>query len=207
MRWIRRANRMNADIIAVTGDLVTSGTAFHADIANTLGALKANVGVIATMGNHDYFGDGEPLVSLLREKGITLLRNEGITIGKNGSGVYVAGIDDTWTKRANIDDALRERPTDTYCILLAHDPDVFDAAASQGVDLTLSGHTHGGQIALPLLARAVNLARLVHPYTRGLYTIGARTLYVHAGLGTTGPPIRLGVAPEIAKITLRSGRS
>jgi len=88
-------------------------------------------------------------------------------------------------------------------VLLAHDPALFPEAAAGGVDLTLSGHTHGGQLGLPFFARRINLARLTTPLTSGLYRVGTSTLYVNRGLGTTGPPVRLGVAPEIAVLTLR----
>src|SRR5205085_9530449 len=85
----------------------------------------------------------------------------------------------------------------------AHDPALFPEAAERDVDLVLSGHTHGGQVAIPLLARKLNLARLITRFTNGVYRSGASTLYVNRGLGTTGPPVRLAVAPEIAVLTLR----
>ena len=88
-------------------------------------------------------------------------------------------------------------------VLLAHDPVLFPEAAERGVDLVLSGHTHGGQVAVPLLARKLNLARLITRFTNGVYKSGTSTLYVNRGLGTTGPPVRLAVAPEIAVLTLR----
>jgi len=87
--------------------------------------------------------------------------------------------------------------------LLAHDPVLFPEAAEHGVDLVLSGHTHGGQVAVPLLARKLNLARLITQFTNGVYKSGTSTLYVNRGLGTTGPPVRLAVAPEIAVLTLK----
>jgi predicted MPP superfamily phosphohydrolase len=91
-------------------------------------------------------------------------------------------------------------------VLLAHDPALFPEAAARGVDLMISGHTHGGQVALPLFARRLNLARLMTRFTNGIYQTGPATLYVNRGLGTTGPPVRLGVAPEIAILTLRTRR-
>jgi uncharacterized protein len=204
MRWTRAANALSADLAVVTGDMVTSGTAFHADIAAVVGSLKAKDGVVVSMGNHDYFGgDGEPLMSLLIEAGVRVMRNEGDTIRRGGGSVYLAAIDDTWTRRADLERALRERPEGTPSILLAHDPDEFRAAAKRGVDLVLSGHTHGGQVAVPFLAREYNLSKLQHHHTLGVYRRGKSTLYVHPGLGTTGPPIRLGVAPAIVEITLR----
>jgi len=202
-RWIDRANEEAADAIVVTGDLVTSGVAFHHDIAALIGDLKAKDGVYCAMGNHDYFGEGEPLISLIRERGPLVLRNEGVVIEHKAKRIYLAAIDDTWTKRADIDLALKEQPADVPTILLSHDPDRFPQIAKHKVDLVLSGHTHGGQIAVPFLGRWINASKLAHHFHIGIYKDGDSTLYVHPGLGTTGPPIRLGVAPAVVVHTLR----
>jgi predicted MPP superfamily phosphohydrolase len=154
------------------------------------------------MGNHDYFTDGEQFSRQLERHGLRLLRNDGFSLERAGARLYVAGVDDTWTHRHDLDRALRSRPPGTPVVLLAHDPALFPAAAARGIDLTLSGHTHGGQIASPVAPRRLNLARLVTPFTAGLYRIDRSVLYVNRGLGTTGPPIRLGARPEIALFTL-----
>ncbi len=202
-RWVDRANAENPDAVAVTGDLVTSGVAFHEDIANLLGGLRARDGVFCAMGNHDYFGEGEPLISLIRERGPKVLRNEGIVVERDGARLFLTAIDDTWTRRANVEKALEERPPNVPTVMLAHDPDKFAQIAKHGVDLVLSGHTHGGQIAVPFLARFINASKLAHRFHLGVYRDGDSTLYVHPGLGTTGPPIRLGVAPAVVVLTLR----
>jgi predicted MPP superfamily phosphohydrolase len=89
-------------------------------------------------------------------------------------------------------------------VLLLHDPDKFPQAVAKKCDLVLSGHTHGGQIAVPFLARHINASKLAHHFHLGIYKDGDSTLYVHPGLGTTGPPIRLGVAPCVTILTLRA---
>jgi predicted MPP superfamily phosphohydrolase len=203
-RWTRAANELAADLAVVTGDLVTSGTAFHEEIARVVGGLSAKNGVFVSMGNHDYFGEGEPLVSLLRERGARVLRNEGVTLDKDGAALHLAAIDDTWTRRDDMQRALRDRPERTTTILLAHDPARFPDAAREEVDLVLSGHTHGGQIAVPFLSRRFSLAHITHRFVVGLYKLGRSVLYVHPGLGTTGPPIRVGVAPAVVLLTLRA---
>jgi predicted MPP superfamily phosphohydrolase len=204
-RWTRAANARTPDLAVVTGDMVTSGTAYHPDIAEVVATLEAKDGTFVSMGNHDYFGDGEPLISLIEARGVRVLRNEGKVIERDGARIYLAAIDDTWTKRDDMGRALRDRPDGVPVVLLAHDPDRFAQAADRGVALTLSGHTHGGQIAFPFLSRWVSLARLAHRFNVGLYQQKGSWLYVHPGLGTTGPPMRLGVAPAVVILTLRVG--
>ncbi len=203
LSWSAAANRCNPDIAVVTGDMVTSGTEFHEDVAEVVGALRAKSGVFVAMGNHDYFGDGEPLITMLGDRHVRVLRNEGVSIARNGSAVWLAAVDDTWTRRDDLPAALRARPAEGMTILLAHDPGSFDAAADAGVELVLSGHTHGGQIGVPFFSHAANLATFVYKYTIGFYRRGRSVLYVHPGLGTTGPPMRLGVAPEVTILVLR----
>ena len=203
-RWVVAANAAQADLVVVTGDMVTSGVAFHEDIAELVGGLRARDGTYVIMGNHDYFGEGEPLVSLLRGRGARVLRNEGVVLERDGARLFLAGMDDTWTKRANLDASLEGRPDGVPTVLLAHDPERFPQAAERHVEVVLSGHTHGGQIAMPFLGRFINASKLAHRYHIGLYEQGDSTLYVHPGLGTTGPPMRLGVAPVIALIKLRA---
>jgi len=201
--WMNAVNRLRPDLVAVTGDLIASGDAFVPVVASALGQLRAPHGVFACMGNHDYFADGEALARALASEGLTVLRNRGVDVPRAGARLHVAGVDDTWTGRHDVDRALANRPSGVPAVLLAHDPSLFPEAAARGVDLTLSGHTHGGQLGLPLFSRKVNLARIITPYTTGLYREGPASLYVNRGLGTTGPPIRLAVFPEITVLTLR----
>jgi len=202
--WAKMSNAAAPNLVVVTGDLVASGVDFHGDIARVIGKLRADDGVYVSMGNHDYFGDGEPLITLLREEGAVVLRNEGKTVTRGNAQLFVAGVDDTWTRRANLDRALERREPGVFTMLLSHDPALFPAAVKLGIRLVLSGHTHGGQVALPFFPKLLSLGKLAHRFHLGLYRDGDSTLYVHPGLGTTGPPIRVGVAPEIAILTLRA---
>ncbi|MFO0678975.1 MAG: metallophosphoesterase [Polyangiaceae bacterium] len=203
-RWAVATTARGADIAVVTGDMVTSGIDFHDDIAKIIGSIGTRLGVFVSMGNHDYFGDGEPLISMLESEGARVLRNEGVTLERDGARIYLAAIDDTWTRRDDLDAALSGRPEGAVTVLLAHDPERWPAAIQRNVELTLSGHTHGGQVAVPYLSEKFSLSHLSHDYNLGLYAKGDSTLYVHPGLGTTGPPIRLGVAPSVIVLTLRS---
>ncbi|MEQ9318597.1 MAG: metallophosphoesterase, partial [Polyangiaceae bacterium] len=158
--------------------------------------------VFAVMGNHDYFGDGEPLMSMLRAREIRILRNEHRVVERDGARLCLAGVDDVYTRRIDVDDALRGRDEDLPLIVLAHDPSSFPALAARGASLVLSGHTHWGQVALPFFARHVNYNALHMEHHAGHYRIDDAQLYVSSGLGTTGPPIRLGAPPEIVVIEL-----
>ncbi len=204
-RWVDRINALGADLVAVTGDLITSGDRFVDAVAEELGRLRGRDGVALCMGNHEYFGDVRRLVAGLERAGVEVLRNRGRVVRRGGACYWLAGVDDTWQRLADVERALAGRPDGAPAIVLAHDPDLFDECAARGATLVLSGHTHGGQIALPLLfSRTVNFARLRHRYTAGSYRRGAAHLYVSRGAGTTGPPLRIGAPSEIALITLRA---
>jgi predicted MPP superfamily phosphohydrolase len=200
--WVERLNRLELDLVAVTGDLITHGSSHVEAVARALGALRAKDGAYACMGNHDYFTDGEHLIRALERRGLTVLRNRGVVVRRGSAHLYVAGVDDTWTSRHDVDRALAQRPEGAPTVLLAHDPDLFPQAQARDVDLTLSGHTHGGQLGVPGV-RHLSLARLITRWTAGLYRQGRSWLYVSRGAGTTGPPVRLGAPPELAVITLR----
>ena len=203
--WVRKTNRLGVDLVALTGDYVTSGTRFHEVTARALGDLRARDGVIAVLGNHDNFGGCEPLASTLREVGIRLLMNDHTVIERDGAPLYVAGVDDVYTRRADVDKTFRGIPGGAAVLGLAHDPRLFPAMAEHGAGLVLSGHTHWGQVGVPGLHRDLNIARPFFRFWGGLFhdRTGGK-LWVHPGMGTTGPPVRLGVAPEITVLVLRS---
>lgn len=204
--WVRRLNAQKLDLAAVTGDLIVHGGDHVEAVSRALGGLKARDGAFVSMGNHDYFTDGEQFVHTLERYGLRVLRNQGVVLRREDAALFVAGADDTWTKRQDVAKALSDRPDGAPAVLLAHDPNLFAEAQRLGVELTLSGHTHGGQIAVPGL-RKFSLARLITRWTAGLYRQGRSWLYVNRGAGTTGPPIRLGAPAELTVLTLRCARA
>jgi predicted MPP superfamily phosphohydrolase len=203
LEWARQVNRLEPDLVAVTGDLVTTGTAFYADVAEVLGAVRGRDGVFVSLGNHDQW-DPDHLTRLIEAAGPRVLRNAWTSIRRGGAELIVAGVDDRMTGRDDIELTLAARPPRAPTVLLSHYPEFFAEAASRRVDLVLSGHTHGGQIAVPFMARRASLSTLARQMRHGLHVRDTSRLYVHAGLGTTGPPFRLGVPPEIAVLVLRS---
>ena len=201
-RWAAMVARLDCDLVALTGDYVTSGTAFHDDIVAVLTLMRGRDGVVAVMGNHDYFGDAEGLIDRLRAGGVLVLRNQSRLLERGGACLTLAGVDDTWTRRADVPRTLSGIDPALSLIVLAHDPNLFPALALGGANLVLSGHTHWGQIGVPFSSSRYNLSRLMWKRHAGLYRDGKSVLYVNPGLGTTGPPVRFGVAPEITVVRL-----
>jgi predicted MPP superfamily phosphohydrolase len=205
LAWAARANALEADVVVVTGDLVASGTSFYEDVADVIGSLHARDGVYVVLGNHDQW-DSAGLVRLLESRGAIVLQNAWRRIERNGSTLVLAGLGDRYTQRDDMARTLADRPGGAPTVLLAHYPQSFEQALPHGVELVLSGHTHGGQFGVPFFADHANLAALFRQRGRGLVRKGKSQLYVNAGLGTTGPPMRLGVLPEIALLVLEPSR-
>jgi len=202
LEWVALSNSLEPDLVAVTGDLVTSGRGFYRDVAEALAGLRGKDGVFVSMGNHDQSNNDE-LTRLVAELGPTVLRNSCRVIRRADAILNVAGLDGRIATAPEVVHALEGCVPGAPIVLLAHYPWVFKAASAAGVDLILTGHTHGGQLGVPFLGQRLNLARLTGQRSRGLVHSGKTAMYVNAGLGTTGPPMRLAVPPEIALITLR----
>jgi predicted MPP superfamily phosphohydrolase len=201
--WVRLALAQGPDLVAFTGDYITAGEGYLDDVADVVQRCRAPDGVVACMGNHDYFFTEEGVAQALERGGARHLRNAGFAVERGGAALWIAGVDDRWSRRDDLPRALAGRPAGASVVLLAHDPAQFPRFLSEGVALTLAGHTHGGQFAVPFAPRW-NLAGVGQRYTAGLYREGASALYVHAGLGTSGPPARFGTRPEIALLILRT---
>ncbi len=201
---VDRINALDADVVAITGDLVDGTVRRLGPHTEPLGRITSRLGTFFVTGNHEYYSGADPWIAELTRLGIKVLRNERVTVERGGAKLDIAGVDD-WRAEGFggdhghfPDKALGGRPTDRPVVLLAHQPkSVFDAAR-HGVDLVLSGHTHGGQI-WPFAA----IVKLVQPYVKGLYRHDEKTwIYVHPGTGYWGPPMRVGVPAEIAVLTL-----
>jgi predicted MPP superfamily phosphohydrolase len=203
LEWVALSNAQGADLAVVTGDLVTSGTGFYADVADAIAALRAKDGVFVSMGNHDQSNNDE-LTRFVRERGPTVLRNAFHSIRRGNAELTLAGLDGR-VMPGDVARVLGSCPRGAPIVFLSHYPSAFEAAAAAGADLVLAGHSHGGQLGVPFFSQRLNLARLTGQRSRGLVYSGKTAMYVNAGLGTTGPPMRLAVPPEIAVITLRCG--
>jgi predicted MPP superfamily phosphohydrolase len=209
-RLVARVNALDADLLALTGDLFDFDPRHVEDGARRLAGLRARLGVFAVLGNHDTYTGTELVVRSLaaHAPGLRLLRGDVVRL-PGAAPLYVAGVDDPgrdWTGR---DVRLRELealaarlPEDGPVVLLVHRPEAFPQAAALGFPLVLAGHTHGGQLALPGRGGRHNLARLVTRFPRGLYRENGSLLYVNRGVGVAGPAIRFNCTREIATIQL-----
>jgi predicted MPP superfamily phosphohydrolase len=211
-------NNLRPDVIALTGDFITVPM-FHRQLhtarraakaaepcATLLAQLRARLGIVSVLGNHDCDSDAPRIVQTLDAHGLPVLRNRSIPIEQGGSRIWLAGLDSVWEGRPDMHLTLRGIPSDELVVLLVHEPDFADKAARFPVDLQLSGHSHGGQIWLPGIG-APWLPLFARKYPRGLHRIGRLTLYTNMGLGTIRLPIRLNCPPEVTLFTLRSASS
>jgi predicted MPP superfamily phosphohydrolase len=210
-RIVERINALNPDLVLITGDFVTLGAftfvssnhAIHrcAEILATLACPLR----YAVLGNHDVAVNGPLVIDTLQRNGIPVLVNRHVPIERNGSRIWLGGVEDPGTSHPNLDLTIPGRP-DGPVILMAHEPDYVDDVLFHPraplVDLMLAGHSHGGQIRLPFFGPLV-LPPMGKLYPEGHYHFKQLQLYVNRGLGTVGLPFRLNCPPEFTVINLQ----
>jgi hypothetical protein len=193
---VARINALSPDVVAITGDLVDGSVAELSAHVAPLGRLVAKHGVFFVTGNHEYYSGAASWIAHLKTLGVRVLRNEHVRIGGE-DGIDIAGIDDHSAESSDIEKALAGRDRERACVLLAHQPKGIELADELGVDLQLSGHTHGGQL-FPWNF----MVRLQQPFVSGLHRLERAQIYVSRGTGYWGPPMRLGAPAEITEIEL-----
>ena len=204
-RVVEQVNALQPDVVAVTGDLVDGSVTRLRDEVAPLAGLRAPLGVYYVTGNHEYYHGGASWSAEVARLGLTVLNNAHRVVERGGARLTVAGVTDLEGGRMDPshacrpDVALADAPAGVPRLLLAHQPRVAVLAQGLGVDLQLSGHTHGGQL-FPFMA----FVKLQQPVIQGLATIAGVRVYTHRGTGYWGPPLRLGPAPEITELTLVS---
>lgn len=203
-RAVETANRLQPDIIALTGDYISHERRFAAPCAELLGRLKARYGVFAVLGNHDHWTDAALITDLFRAEGINVLINQGMRFEQRAEAFWLAGVDDTMVGLEDLSLALAGSREEEMKLVLAHNPIILRRAARAGVDLVLSGHTHGGQVTLRSERSASGKPR--RRLLRGLGRQGETQIYVTRGLGTVVLPIRYGCPPEVSLLELRCAR-
>jgi predicted MPP superfamily phosphohydrolase len=200
-RAVETANGLQPDMIALTGDYVSKERRYAAPCAELLGTLNARHGVFAVLGNHDHWTDAALITDLFRAEGITMLVNQGMRFEKDDAAFWLAGVDDTMVGLEDLSLALAGASADEMKLLLAHNPVILRKAARAGVDLVLSGHTHGGQVNLRSEQRESGRPRRRH--VKGLARQDETQIYITRGLGTVVLPVRFGCPPEVSLLELR----
>ncbi|NNE35827.1 MAG: metallophosphoesterase [Rhodothermales bacterium] len=210
-------NSLSPDLVAITGDFVNEQSEEIELILPALRRLEASLGVYGCLGNHDHLGDVTVLEKRLRTTTVDILNNEHREVSFNGTKLHIAGTDNTGHGQSfgDLKRALQDIPEtehDVFHLLLAHDPRYWDTTArpdAPHINLTLSGHTHGGQFGIERGRVRLGWARLAYQRWAGLYTEFDESknmyqhLYVNRGLGHSGAPLRLGIRPEITTLTLK----
>ena len=214
--------QLRPDMIVITGDLVNHDAEEMEMIRPALSTLQPDLGIFACLGNHEHYARIDDIVARIRSTPATLLVNDFRSLDIDGARLHLIGTDNTGFNQhyADLDRAilgLRPDPNgDELRILLAHDPSYWDTHVRPDhadIDVMLAGHTHGGQIGFEWGPLRWSLARMMYPRWAGLYEEsraddkGIQHLYVNRGFGTVGPPIRVGIRPEITLLTLRKRKT
>jgi predicted MPP superfamily phosphohydrolase len=201
-RRLAPARSLKPDLIVCTGDLATFGDRRLREGAAVLDEMMPKGARYACLGNHERW-IGETLASQeLEAAGFQVLTNESRRIHVRGAELWLAGVNDPHTHADDLPAALAEVPRSAFTILLSHSPDIFGEAADRGVDLMLSGHTHGGQVVLPLIGATSSASRYGPRYASGLFRQGRTAMFVTRGVGDVIVPMRVYCNPEVALLTL-----
>lgn len=199
---VELANRLQADLVALTGDFVSNSPRYIEPVAEALGRLRAPLGVFAVLGNHDYRVGADRVAAALERHGIAVLRNRHVRLTRDAACLVLAGVDDVGYREDDLRVALRGVRPETPTFLLCHNPRILPLATVHGVDLVLSGHTHGGQVGLRRLRALAARRGLRFPFPHGLLQHNGTQLYISRGLGTVVLPIRFQCPPEVPLLYL-----
>lgn len=207
---INTISSIQPDLILYTGDLFDGPVLPYAEeCVRILSRLAAPLGKFAVPGNHDYYTGRTLAMRAYRESGFQLLINRSVDIRRDGGSIAIVGLDDMLLGRPDMNAAFSGLDSSRFTLLLAHEPDLADRTSAYRADLQLSGHSHGGQIRLPLIGDVLTPAG-GRKYVQGLYELKNRDVrsfvYTTRGVGTTHVPIRLLCRPELTVLTLRTRR-
>jgi uncharacterized protein len=205
-RVVGMTNAARPDLILLPGDFVVGGVPggkfLEPEVmASALKGLRARFGVFATLGNHDWWYNGQRVKESLENAGIPVLENAAAMIERDGAAIWVVGISDKWEGKPDIASALARVGVDASIIALTHNPDIFPSIPAR-VALTIAGHTHGGQVALPIIGRPIVPSDFGERYAAGHIVEGSKHLFVTTGVGTSILPVRFRVPPEISLLTI-----
>ena len=208
-KLVEEINRLRPDAVVLLGDFVISGMTGGEFIApevtaEKLKGLRSAHGTFAVLGNHDWWEGGERVWRALEAAGVRVLENDAASFVHGGRQVWLVGLADMWTRKPEVRGSLAKVTDDSSPVLvLTHNPDIFTEVPERAA-LTLAGHTHGGQVCLPLVGRPVVPSRHGQRFAAGHVVEGSRHLFVTTGVGTSILPVRFRVAPEIVLLRIKS---
>lgn len=207
-RVVRMINEAQPDLVLLTGDYVIQnvlgGTFVPPEaIAATLRQLSPRLGTWAVLGNHDWWLDGERVRRALESAGIRVLEDASVRVDSGACSFWLTGIGDLWEGRHDVRRALGLVTDQAPVIAVTHNPDLFPDMPAR-VNLTVAGHTHGGQVRVPFVGRPIVPSRFGERYAVGHIVEDGRHLFVSSGIGTSILPVRFLVPPEVAVLTLRA---
>jgi predicted MPP superfamily phosphohydrolase len=203
---IRLVNAQRPDLLVLTGDFISDHASQHeTDLVSAFSQVRTKYGAAAVLGNHDHWADAQMVRRVFKASGIRDLSNTYFTLERDGAQLHIAGVDDVIEKLDRLDVVLDSLPENGCAILLAHEPDYANISSACGrFDLQLSGHSHGGQVVLPIIGSPF-LPPLGQLYPSGLYQVREMYQYTNRGLGMTAFHLRLNCRPEVTVLTLEAG--
>jgi uncharacterized protein len=206
-RIVRTINESRPDLVLLLGDFVIQGVrggqfVEPEIIAEHLRHLRAPLGTYAVLGNHDAWLGAGRVKKAIAAAGIPVIDDAVVPLGAEGRSLILAGVSDFWTGRHDVAGVLAQLPAEGPVIVMTHNPDIFPSVSSR-VCLTVAGHTHGGQVALPLIGRPVVPSRYGQRYAIGHVEEAGRHLFVTSGVGTSIFPVRFRVPPEVSLLRLQ----
>jgi predicted MPP superfamily phosphohydrolase len=203
-RAVAMVRDAGVDLVAVTGDFLGHEVKEAGEAAEIVSELAPPLGIYATLGNHEITVGALAAKAEIDAQGIPVLMNEAREIRRGDERLFIVGVNDSATGRDDLYRACHKLPSGDRRLLLAHSPDVAPRAVGEQIDLVLCGHTHGGQIDLPLLGPPIVNTGLGRGYLKGLRDWKGLPVYISRGVGMIGPPIRFRCRPEVAVIELQA---
>lgn len=205
IRLMHLVNKQQPDAVTITGDFVTwYAEAFEDGLVRAMQTLNPRDITVAILGNHDHWTNPEVVRRAIHRSGTTNVNNGVHTLRRGKAMLHLCGVDDVGENLHRLDLVLKALPDDGASILLAHEPDYADTSSQSGrFNLQLSGHSHGGQVRVPLIG-PIALPYMAHRYPSGLYTVNGMYQYTNRGLGMVSPQVRLNCPPEITVFTLET---
>ena len=201
-RAVEMSNELRPDLVVLTGDYVWREQEAAFELAPILAGLNARHGIYSVLGNHDHWLDVEITKRAFEEAGLPMLINQGLEIREGNGSFYLAGMDDGWSGKPDLNMTLEKAPSNTPIVLLLHEPDLVDETSlDPRITLQLSGHTHGGQV-LVAGQPPIFTPDLGKKYSQGLFRVHDTWLYTNRGLGVISVPLRLNCPPEVTLLTL-----